>query len=158
MAAVACVTSLACSCGDTWPSEVSRVIGGMPYLVTTWRRVPRGTNGGVTLVETLCSAAGGLVVGGAYFILFVGFGSASDALTQASVILLGGVAGLWGLLVDSLLGQYSGWEEAGGYVVHDQWADIKHISGWDVLDNHAVNFVSSALTAATFAMVTFLFT
>lgn len=165
MAAVACITSLACSCGDTWASEVGGVVGGTPYLVTTWRRVPRGTNGGVTLVGTLCSVAGGLVVGGAYFIgllLFVGFGSTSDALTQASVVLLGGVAGLWGSLVDSLLGatvQYSGWEETGSYVVHGPVGkDVKHISGWDILDNHAVNFVSSALTAATFAILTFVFT
>lgn len=160
VAAVACLTSLACCCGDTWASEVGGVMGGTPYLITTWRRVPRGTNGGVTLVGTVCSGAGGLVVGLAYFVglaLFVGFDSTLDGLVQAWVIPLGGVAGLWGSLVDSLLGatlQYSGYSEESGYVVHGPLGgDVKHISGWNILDNHAVNFVSSAITAITFALL-----
>jgi uncharacterized membrane protein len=98
-----------------------------------------------------------LVVGGAYFVglfIFVGFESVSDGFGQMCVILLGGVAGLWGSLVDSLLGatvQYSGY--SGGSVVHGPGGDVKHISGRDILDNHAVNFVSSALTAITFVLL-----
>lgn len=126
--------------------------------------MPRGTNGGVTLLGTLCSGAGGVVVGVAYFIglfLFVGFESVSDGLSQAWVVPLGGVAGLWGSLVDSLLGatvQYSGFlkEEGGsGHVVHGPGSNVQHISGRDILDNHAVNFLSSALTAITFTLLVF---
>lgn len=164
LASVACITSLACCSGDTWASEVGGVIGGTPYLITTWKRVPRGTNGGVTLVGTLCSGAGGLAVGVAYFIglfLFVGFKSMSDCFGQAWVVPLGGVAGLWGSLVDSLLGatvQYSGFlvGEGSGHVVHGPGKNVKHISGRDILDNHAVNFVSSALTAVTFTLLAFI--
>ena len=156
-AAIACLSSLACCCGDTWASEVGAVLGGTPYLVTTWRRVPKGTNGGVSLVGTLCSGTGGLVVGVAYFLglaLFIGFESPYDALQQAWVLPLGALAGLWGSLVDSLLGatlQYSGFSKELGCVVHGptRGSDVKHISGWDVLDNHAVNFLSSAITALT---------
>ncbi len=55
---LACLSALACSCGDTWASEIGSVLGGTPRLITTWRPVPRGTNGGVTLIGTLCSLAG----------------------------------------------------------------------------------------------------
>lgn len=164
LSAVACISALACSCGDTWASEVGSVIGGTPYLITTWKRVPRGTNGGVTLIGIVCSFAGGVVVGVAYFAglaMLVGFESQRDALSQSSVILLGGMAGLGGSLVDSLLGatvQYSGYSEKGGCIVHQPLGkDVKHISGWNILDNHSVNFVSSVLTALIVPLFLYLF-
>lgn len=162
LSAVACVSSLACCCGDTWASEVGSVMGGTPYLITTWRRVPKGTNGGVTFVGVVCSFAGGLVVGVAYFVglfVFVGFVSVSDGASQGCVVvLLGGVAGLYGSLVDSLLGatvQYSGFSKEHHCVVHRPGEGVAHISGWDILDNHAVNFASSAVTALTFVLFYF---
>lgn len=161
LAAAACLSSLACACGDTWASEVGSVVGGTPYLVTRCccKRVPRGTNGGVTLIGLACSLAGGLVVGLSYFIglaIFVGFENTTgnqDALLQMWVIPLGGVAGFWGSLLDSLLGatvQYSGYSKRKRCVVHSPAGeDIRHISGWDLLNNHSVNLVASALTAIT---------
>ena len=133
-------------------------------MITSWRRVPPGTNGGVTLVGVLCSFAGGMVVGVAYFLgllLFVGCDSFEDFISQSWVIVIGGLSGLWGSVLDSLLGatvQYSGYSEKTSCVVHGPLAgdDVKHISGWNVLDNHAVNFLSSLLTAMTFALYYYL--
>lgn len=162
LAAAACMSSLACACGDTWASEVGSVTGGTPYLITRcccWKRVPRGTNGGVSLIGLACSLAGGLAVGLAYFVglaILVGFEDNEDALLQMSVIPLGGVAGFWGSLLDSLLGatlQYSGYSKRRGCVVHAPGEDVKHISGWNILDNHAVNLLASALTAVTIAAI-----
>ena len=150
--ALACLSALCCSYGDTWASEVGSVVGGAPRLITTWQRVPRGTNGGITGVGILCSIAGGLVVGMAYFVTLVIFLDVDNiSLTsQLPVMLVGGVAGLFGSVVDSLLGatvQYSGYSDKLGKVVSKPAPGVRHISGVDILDNHAVNFVSSLITA-----------
>ena len=169
LAAMACLSALSCCCGDTWASEVGSVLGGTPRLLTTWKKVPQGTNGGVTLVGITCSLLGGVVVGGAYYIglfVLVRFESLGDAMSQSVVILLGGMAGLIGSLVDSFLGatvQYSGFSEIHKCVVHrpggneedDGDRHVKHISGIDVLDNHAVNFMSSIITAVVVPLVAY---
>jgi len=153
--ALACLSALCCSCGDTWASEVGSVLGGTPRLITTWQIVPRGTNGGVTGVGILCSIGGGLVVGLAYFLtLFVflgveGLGNES-LVSQLPVVLIGGIGGLFGSVFDSFLGatiQYTGYSERLEKVQNKPAAEVRHVSGVDILDNHAVNFVSSLITA-----------
>lgn len=69
--------------------------------------------------------------------------------SQWPLILFGGVAGLLGSIIDSLLGatlQYSG-VDARGRIVEHPAPNVKHISGNRVLDNHSVNLISSILTA-----------
>jgi len=55
---VGCVATAA---ADTLASEIG-VTGGVPYMITTLKKVPIGTNGGVTLVGESVAFAGGLVV------------------------------------------------------------------------------------------------
>ena len=149
------VSSLACCCGDTWASEVGSVIGGTPRLITTWRRVPKGTNGGVTLIGTLCSIAGGLVVGVAYWItetvvIYLSGDTTISPWSQYPYAIIGASSGLFGSLVDSVLGatvQYSGYSEKLDKVVNLPGEGVKHISGLNILNNHSVNFLSSLITA-----------
>ena len=67
----------------------------------------QGTNGGVTFVGLLSSFVGGLVIGVAYF-AGVSMAAASADLTlapnQMMVILVGGLGGLLGSIIDSILG------------------------------------------------------
>jgi uncharacterized protein (TIGR00297 family) len=55
---VGCVATAA---ADTMASEIG-VTGGIPYMITTLRRVPIGTNGGITTTGELVALGGSLVV------------------------------------------------------------------------------------------------
>ncbi|KPP73582.1 transmembrane protein 19-like [Scleropages formosus] len=149
---LALLGALACSTGDTWASEVGPVLSRHPpRLITTWKEVPAGTNGGVTPVGLLASLLGGMIVGVAYFvtqILFVR--DLNLAAPQWPIIVYGSAAGFFGSLLDSFLGanmQYSGYDESIGKVVNHETRTAKHISGKPILDNNAVNLFSSILIA-----------
>lgn len=62
--ALAFVAALATASSDTLASEIGQAFGRRTYLVTTFRPVPRGTDGAVSLEGTLAGIAGSLVVGG----------------------------------------------------------------------------------------------
>ena len=87
--------SMAAALSDTLSSE----IGGLydnPRLITTFERVPPGTDGGVTWQGELFGVVGATVVGGVALGLLPGV----SALGAAAVV-IGGVAGM---TADSLLG------------------------------------------------------
>ncbi len=55
------VGSVATAAADTMASEIG-VTGGIPYMITTLRKVPIGTNGGVTMTGELVALGGSFVV------------------------------------------------------------------------------------------------
>jgi len=153
--------SLACCNGDTWSSEIGTVAAIMqPRLITTWKKVPIGTNGGVTLVGLIASGFGGLVIGLAFLlslILFMGKENC-DIETQYPVLKLAFCAGLFGSMVDSLLGalcQYSGYCSLRKKIVSQPSRSTNYISGSDVFDNDQVNFLSSLIMAVLTPIVAY---
>jgi len=151
---MAVLGAIACCNGDTWASELGSVLAKQdPFLITTFQKVPRGTNGGVTPMGLLVSFLGGVAVGVAYFVGVVMSASAVDreiAPNQLLIILVGGLGGLLGSLLDSLIGaslQFSGKDAKSGKIVEVAREGVIPICGKMVLDNHSVNLVSSILTA-----------
>ncbi|XP_059834419.1 transmembrane protein 19 isoform X1 [Hypanus sabinus] len=154
--------ALACSSGDTWASEIGSVASKkQPRLITTWEKVPIGTNGGVTLVGLVASLLGGTVVGLAYLLTQLIFVDDLDSSPpQWPVVLYGAAAGFFGSILDSCLGatmQYSGFDEDNGMVVHHITPNGRHISGKPILDNNAVNLFSAIIIALLLPGITWPF-
>ncbi|KAG2718592.1 hypothetical protein I3760_03G227400 [Carya illinoinensis] len=141
-----------CCCnGDTWSSELGVLSDAQPRLITTFKPVRKGTNGGVTLAGLLAAAAAGSVIGltFAVFGFFTTKCTYDVAVKQLLVIPLSALAGLCGSLIDSLLGatlQFSGFCTVRNKVVGKPGPTVKRISGISILDNNAVNLVSILLT------------
>lgn len=151
--------AFACSNGDTWASEIGTVIGNSdPFLITSRKRVPRGTNGGVSWVGLLVSALGGLTVGLFHYVAVlytVDTAVLQLAAPQWPIIIAGGLGGFFGSVLDSVLGatlQYSGVDE-NGVIAEHPGKGIKHICGRQVLDNHSVNLLSTVIVALTLPSV-----
>ena len=90
---VYCAT-LASASADTWATELGTLAKGTPRLVTTFREVPAGTSGGITLTGLLSALAGSLVVA------LSGWVFAGSMATLVMVT----ACGLAGSVIDSLLG------------------------------------------------------
>ncbi|CAG0881556.1 unnamed protein product [Darwinula stevensoni] len=151
---LAVVGALGCSGGDTFASELGTVLKTtQTRLITNLKIVPKGTNGGITLGGLVFSAFGGMLVGVGYYIpllLCLGTRSLGQSPPQWPIVVLGGVAGLLGSVLDSLLGatvQFSGYDEETGAIVEHPAPSVVRISGREWLDNHSVNLVSSVIMA-----------
>lgn len=146
----------ACCTGDTWASELGPLSRAVPRLITTGRRVPAGTNGGVTLAGTLASALGGAGCGLTMWAAIRLTAQPPCAASQAALVPLGLAAGLMGSALDSVLGallQASYYDAQQQRIVPRPSGTARHVSGLDVLDNHQVNFLSSLLTGLGAAYV-----
>ena len=124
--AMVVVAALAEATADTLASELGEVLGGPPFLVTTFARVAPGTNGAVSLAGT---AAG---TGGAVLVILVAVSTLGLGLGEAVCAGLGAVGGLF---LDSLVGATA------------------ERRGW--LNNDAVNFLST-IAAAAIAILIFI--
>ncbi len=113
------LAALAEAAADTVSSEIGQVLGGRPFMLTTFRRVDPGTDGAVSIAGTLAGilAAAAIAASGAWAL--------RGDVRMFLVSLAGGV---FGLLFDSLLG---------ATLERARW-----------LNNDAVNFLSTASAAA----------
>jgi uncharacterized protein (TIGR00297 family) len=116
-AAYACLAEAA---ADTVSSEIGQVFGSQPFVLTTFRRVPPGTDGAISPVGTFAGVLAACIIG------TIGAWVMRGNLVTGCVIAAGGI---FGLLFDSLLG-----------------ATLER-KGW--LNNDAVNFLSTASAAVS---------
>ncbi|MCO5566024.1 hypothetical protein L7F22_019699 [Adiantum nelumboides] len=152
----------ACCMGDTLASELGILAKRPPRLILPpFKIVPPGTNGGLSVQGTLGSLLGGAFIGSVagLSIIFKDnkacYVNSSDILIKT--VFLGGLGGIAGSGIDSLLGatlQRTWYNTKTKQVLlgrlpaaskkQDDW---QIITGFDVLSNNSVNFISSGLTA-----------
>ncbi|HET9298980.1 MAG TPA: DUF92 domain-containing protein, partial [Candidatus Polarisedimenticolaceae bacterium] len=111
---LALVAAFATALSDTTGSEIGQAYGRTPYLVTTFRRVPPGTDGAVSVEGTLAGiAASALLAGIAWSVGLV-------PATGAAIVV---VAAFVGTTLESYLGAAA--------------------AGSEAPDNEAVNFLNT---------------
>ncbi|HEY2066278.1 MAG TPA: DUF92 domain-containing protein [Gemmatimonadaceae bacterium] len=149
--ATAAVGALAASSADTWGTEIGTLYGGDPRSVLTWRIVPAGSSGAVSVVGSLAMVAGAT---------FVAFGARLVGLATPVVAVAAG--GTFGAVVDSLIGarlQERRWcescERQTERRVHDCGHPTVCAGGVSWMTNDAVNLLATLTgAAATAAFVT----
>ncbi|KAJ3159491.1 Transmembrane protein 19 [Irineochytrium annulatum] len=159
------VAHFACCAGDTWASELGILSKTQPFLITTGKVVPHGTNGGITPTGLMASAAGGTVIGlvGALSTLQ---GNCFTLERALALIAIGVLGGLFGSLLDSFLGatlQLSTFNAKTKQITKDfrrpkdgeRKEDFQKISGMEILDNHQVNYLSALITSLLFGFLTY---
>ena len=125
---VAALGALAEAATDTVASEIGQYCRTDARLITTWERVPAGTDGGITIPGSIAGVAAGMVI--------AAVAAVGGVILQAQ-LWIPVVAGFAGMLIDSLLG-----------------ATLQR-RGW--ISNQAVNFFGT-LAAAGLAVVISRFT
>lgn len=140
---------------DTWSSELGILSKSSPFLVTTFKTAPPGTNGAVSLTG-LAAGLGGSALIGLVSILTADFNGSNKLLVWIYFALVG----LAGSIIDSVLGAYlqsSVVDTKDGLIIEtvggvkldaDSVKDIetKKIVGHDVLSNNGVNLLMAATT------------
>jgi len=142
-----------CCNGDTWSSEIGILSTQYPIMITTLRKVPPGTNGGVTLLGTCSSGLGGLVIGlAAAGSIYLSNSCNLPIAKMIGIVCLGSICGLLGSLIDSLLGaifQKTLYDEKKKQIVTSSNPDESLLMkmGRDVLTNNQVNLISATITS-----------
>ncbi|RIA80500.1 integral membrane protein DUF92-domain-containing protein [Glomus cerebriforme] len=139
--------------GDTWASELGILNKGWPILITTFNKVPPGTNGGVTPLGLLASILGGLIIG---ISAFISLELTNSCKRYLEIILIASISGFIGSLIDSFLGatvQISKYDKKSNKITYQQNKNSITISGYDLLNNNQVNFVSSLITGILTACI-----
>ncbi len=122
---LALVAALSEAAADTVSSELGQAVSQGPRLITTWERVPPGTDGGISLTGTLAGTAAAILVSLA--------GVLAGLLPWKSARISIG-AGVLGMAADSFLG-----------------ASLERRR---LLNNDSVNFLSTLIAAlAAFLLV-----
>lgn len=151
------VTQYAAVAADTFSSELGILAESEPFLITApWRKVPKGTNGGVTIDGLQYGAIG------SFSLTLVAIAALKVAAPRirmdpatASIIML---MGLLGSVIDSVLGalvQATVTDKGTGRVVEGPGGTRVKVAiggsrvqtGFDILTNNGVNFAMATITS-----------
>jgi uncharacterized protein (TIGR00297 family) len=146
------LAAVAAATADTWATEIGRHAKRNPILITTLRRVPAGTSGGVSLLGLAASLAGALAIG---------FGAQSLGATHSGLAIA--LAGAAAALADSILGatlqakyRCPLCNRTGETRERCHEVPLQRVAGLPLLDNEAVNTAMTVLAALGVGAIGFL--
>jgi uncharacterized protein (TIGR00297 family) len=152
----AAVGALAASSADTWATEVGTLWGGTPRAVWSWKKVPAGTSGGVTVRGTLGLIAGSAVIAALAWVLFARAGIAPARGTAVIVAVSAFCGGVAGALLDTALGgsiqERRRCQGCGMHTerrIHSCGSRTRYAGGVRGLTNDAVNLLATLGGAGT---------
>jgi len=139
------LAALAAAAADTWETEGGRFSSKHPRNILTWKKIPRGTSGGVSIIGSLIGIIGSVsvVLAGIRFLH-------AGSISQQQLFWMIVIFGFAGSLVDSLLGagvqcqfecQVCGKQTEKEIHCHQP---TRFIGGWRKLNNDGVNFIGTA--------------
>jgi len=140
---VAAIGSVAAGNADSWASEIGSFSKQDPVSITTFKPLPKGISGGVTILGTLAGFAGSLfvVLASVFTIQLL------DKVTVAifPVVISTCIAGFSGMLFDSYIGAlfqalYKNKETSGVTEIPEENLLLK---GYRWMNNDMVNFLST---------------
>jgi len=143
--------AMSAAMADTWATEIGMRLGRKPRLISTFRPVPPGTSGGVTLGGLSGAFLGAMILA----LSGSGFLTEYQTLEKLLIILLLTLAGMTASLVDSLLGATVQVQYRCGVChkitekhLHCKTNQTVPISGLKWMSNDMVNFINTLTGAA----------
>jgi uncharacterized protein (TIGR00297 family) len=145
---VAFIGALATVTADTWATELGVLSASPPRMITTGRVATVGTSGAITLLGTFIAFCGAAFIG--IVAATANLQSSLSNLSIVSILLISAFSGLFGSLLDSLLGatvQAIYFCDADQVEtesrLHQCGRVTRRVHGWGWLDNDWVNFIAS---------------
>lgn len=143
---VLAATSIAATTSDTWASELGKYSKGSTRSILSFKEIPKGESGGVSLLGTISSIMGSLLIGLLFVVLVE-----SSSITILNLSSYGGlivVTGFLGNVIDSYLGiivQEKYFDENLNKIIELNFDRniMKRTSGIKYINNDVVNILSS---------------
>jgi uncharacterized protein (TIGR00297 family) len=143
------------NCGDTWSSELGILSSQQPFHILSCKRVPYGTNGGVSFFGIAASFVAGVSLSFvSCFVLFLRQQSTRSLFFW--MLTISTFSSVGGSLLDSILGgifEFSGYCTEMKKIVKIQTPTTQHISGMNLLTGDSVNFLSAGITGILVGLV-----
>jgi len=146
-----------CCLGDTLASELGILSQSPPRMITSFKIVPPGTNGAISLAGTIASIVGGAFVGLTMGVSLIIENKRCDGSVLMECVVWGGAAGGIGSMIDSAMGavlQKTLYDENKKIVAQRKGKGVVGIGGWNLLSNNQVNLLSSTLCALLIGSLT----
>jgi uncharacterized protein (TIGR00297 family) len=154
-------TGIASANADTWGSELGVLSKKPPVSIITFKPIPKGLSGGITLAGSVASLAGAVLIAAVFTAGYqLVYNNNEHRLLSFILCLTGGYTGS---LLDSILGatiQVKYFSEKDGRITEKRVSNgsvNEVISGHPLVNNDVVNFTSSFISSLLTVFVYMMF-